>query len=324
MARPRGNKWQGDALVDGRRVRRSFDTQGEAEAWEKRMDAGLPEGAPNTLKAFVADQFDHIWTDMKTKSVKNTNTNLEHAYQFFGADATLASINSARIAEYIVRLKDKRFANGTINSKLSTLSKLLRRASRLDVIQTRPEIDFLPQGKGRQRVLTEIEEKQLVERAFHLGMETSGHLINFLLYTGCRLGEAFKVGRHDTRHNGYVMFRNTKNGDDRSVRLVGPAKSSWDWAYKSTDADRPWQALCRGSFRHHWNYLRDDLGHADDPEFVPHMLRHTCATRLVVSNVALPKVKEWMGHRNITTTMRYAHLAPQDLDDCAKALSNFG
>lgn len=29
---------------------------------------------------------------------------------------------------------------------------------------------------------------------------------------------------------------------------------------------------------------------------------------------------EWMGHKSIQTTLRYAHLAPKDLDVAAKAL----
>ena len=33
-------------------------------------------------------------------------------------------------------------------------------------------------------------------------------------------------------------------------------------------------------------------------------------------------IKEWMGHSNINTTMRYTHLAPKDLLYAAKILSS--
>ena len=51
----------------------------------------------------------------------------------------------------------------------------------------------------------------------------------------------------------------------------------------------------------------------DDPQFVVHMLRHTCASRLVQRGVPLAVVQKWMGHSNIQTTLRYAHLAPESL-----------
>jgi site-specific recombinase XerD len=44
--------------------------------------------------------------------------------------------------------------------------------------------------------------------------------------------------------------------------------------------------------------------------FTWHSLRHTFASRLVMAGVDLRTVQELMGHRTITTTMRYAHLAP--------------
>jgi integrase len=44
--------------------------------------------------------------------------------------------------------------------------------------------------------------------------------------------------------------------------------------------------------------------------FIWHSLRHTFASRLVMAGVDLRTVQELMGHRTITTTMRYAHLAP--------------
>ena len=44
-----------------------------------------------------------------------------------------------------------------------------------------------------------------------------------------------------------------------------------------------------------------------------HWLRHTFASHLVMAGVDLPMVQQFMGHRTIQMTMRYAHLAPQHL-----------
>ena len=46
-----------------------------------------------------------------------------------------------------------------------------------------------------------------------------------------------------------------------------------------------------------------------------HDLRHTAASRRVMAGVDLYAVKEILGHQNIATTMRYAHLSPGFLQD---------
>jgi len=44
-----------------------------------------------------------------------------------------------------------------------------------------------------------------------------------------------------------------------------------------------------------------------------HVLRHTFASHLAMRGVPIVAVKELLGHSNIVTTMRYAHVAPSTL-----------
>ena len=65
------------------------------------------------------------------------------------------------------------------------------------------------------------------------------------------------------------------------------------------------------------------MGLAKDKEFVLHALRHTCASRLLFMGVDLVTIKEWLGHADIQTTMRYAHMAPNKLAHAAAILDNY-
>jgi len=52
-----------------------------------------------------------------------------------------------------------------------------------------------------------------------------------------------------------------------------------------------------------------------------HTLRHTFASHLAMRGVPLPAIKELLGHASITTTMRYAHVAPSALREAIELLS---
>jgi hypothetical protein len=58
----------------------------------------------------------------------------------------------------------------------------------------------------------------------------------------------------------------------------------------------------------------------EDP-IIPYDLRHTFGT-LAVRKASLADVQAWMGHRHITTTMRYVHYVPQH-DAAAKLTAAF-
>ena len=56
---------------------------------------------------------------------------------------------------------------------------------------------------------------------------------------------------------------------------------------------------------HSFNVLRKDLGFND---ITVHTLRHTFASRLAQLRVPILNIQQKMGHKNINTTLRNAHL----------------
>mgnify|MGYP006085271221 FL=1 len=73
-------------------------------------------------------------------------------------------------------------------------------------------------------------------------------------------------------------------------------------------------------FYRDWIEMRDAIGLGADEQFVIHMLRHTCCTRLLSAGVDIRTTMQWMGHTSIQMTQRYAHFIPQNMDDAADAL----
>lgn len=323
MARPRGNRWQADVLIEGVRKRPSFSTRDEAEAYERAIEQGLPAVQSVTFGPFIDQYFDHLWGD--TKRPESSRISCKVLRKFIGDDTLIRDINTQRVIDITTRMKAAGLANGTINRKLSALSKVLKLAVRLDIITKRPELDFQKEGIGRDRILSKDEETKAVQFFTHMGLDLSLALFKFLLYTGCRVGEAYTVKAKHVE-DGRVTFRGPnerglKNGDIRQIRLVSHARDAWAIIVnRGGNHEHPFEVIPLDTFRGHWQLLRKHLGLLDDECFVPHMLRHTCATRLVQAGVPLPQVMKWMGHKNIQTTMRYSHLLPKDLDMAAQAL----
>ena len=66
------------------------------------------------------------------------------------------------------------------------------------------------------------------------------------------------------------------------------------------------------------------LKKAELPHIRFHDLRHTFASHLVMAGVDLATVQKLLGHRDIKTTMRYAHLAPDHLKGAVERIDPYG
>jgi integrase len=319
MARPRGKKFQADVVINGVRRRPSFATLAEANAYEMSVAKGFPHINSLSFKRFHQDNFEYLWGD--NKAPQATRYSLDSLDEFIPAWTPITEIKAPYILDLVSKMKKTRVSNATINRRLSALSRLLKHAERLEVIPKRPHIEFLREAHGRERVLSDREEAAVDRYLRHMGMLEARAVALFLLYTGCRLGEVFSLTRERVR-DGRVTFEYslTKTAQTRVVPLVGPAKEAWEFMSRQSAEDCPFSVYPVDTFRNHWQRLREHLKLLDDKEFVPHMLRHTCASRLVSKGIPLFKVMQWMGHKSIETTLRYSHLVPDDLDAAGKAL----
>ncbi|WP_097356356.1 tyrosine-type recombinase/integrase [Candidatus Enterovibrio escicola] len=69
--------------------------------------------------------------------------------------------------------------------------------------------------------------------------------------------------------------------------------------------------------------MRMALGYKDDPEFIPHVMRHTCVTRLAMNNTPELKMMLWLSHSTPTMVKRYAHLNINHLADAVTLLEGY-
>lgn len=216
----------------------------------------------------------------------------------------------------IIHYRTEGNSNATINRKLAAFYKLLRKAERVGLINRLPTYVRLPEKNARVRFLTRDEERILLKKLSYRD-ESYRDLCVFLTDTGARVGEALGL-KHGDVQNGKATFWVTKSGRSRTVPLTDRAICAL--ANHARRPGGPFLHINYQRVRYHWNTVKKDMGLKDDKQFVPHMLRHTCASRLVQAGIDLRRVQAFLGHQTIQMTLRYAHLATDDLDQCVIAL----
>lgn len=223
------------------------------------------------------------------------------------------------VDEVVGKLRENGNSNATINRKIAALRKLLRKALAMGDIHSLPEFKRQKERSGRIRYLDHDEEAVFFGR-IRARSEEYYLLSVFLVDTGARLGEAFKVRWPDI-DGGNVTFWLTKSGRSRTVPLTARAREAV--AARRDQPRGPFASMTGPNYRAVWNEARAGMGLQSDKDFVPHILRHTCASRLVKGGIDIRRVQMWLGHQTLQMTMRYAHLATADLTNCVAVLEQF-
>lgn len=164
---------------------------------------------------------------------------------------------------------------------------------------------FLTQDEYRKlgRVLKKAEAEGVARHSVVVA-------IRLLMLTGCRKNEILRLRWDDVdREARELRLRDTKTGP-RSVPLTETVETVLDSIPR--DGDNPWVIQGAKPGKHlvnidlWWSRFRMDAG-LEDVRL--HDLRHSWASRALALGEGLSMIGKLMGHREVTTTARYAHLA---------------
>jgi len=340
MSRQRGSTWQADFIAsNGRRYRPGgFKSKAEANLWEAQArvddERGLFSPPPihrqhghrsataadltlgELRKRVLACAAPDGWKG--SKAMRTSCMNSGQVVRFFGAETTISLIDVNGVDRFATALARNHNSAATINRKLATLSKMLGYAKKRGLLTTLPHIARQKENEGRLRFLTWEEETAVLAAFAAAGEHVLQQLTIFLLDTGCRVSEALRLAPGDvtTGPGATATFWETKGGKPRTIPLTLRAAAT---CAGSEDRRGPFAAIKYWTYRAAWDRKRRQLGPGFD-DVVIHTWRHTCCSRLVQAGIDLHRVMKWMGHRNLQTTLRYAHLAPGDLDGMADKL----
>jgi integrase len=303
------------------RFRQCYKTMDEAKLAELEAivrhnttgSALIPTVKPKVVLGHtLKDAFELTWRVhwSQDKSPKTHDDACRCIFRVIPSDTQLTDIKPDLILEAIEDWEEQGNSGSTVNRKLSHLRMMLKTAHERDWITTLPKVPTRREGKHRIRWINEAEELKVLTTCTHLGLDELRDFIIVAIDTGFRRGELLGLEPRDI-FNGLLHLHEGETKTDKARSVPATSRVAEILARRSNQ--RRIFNLTEPALRHQWRVLRQAMKLEDDPQFVVHMLRHTCASRLVQRGVPLAVVQKWMGHSNIQTTLRYAHLAPESL-----------
>ena len=268
--------------------------------------------------ATCSEQVRFAGSSNERKALSNLGMVLDH----FGAAKRLDDITTTDVDGFIDALKGIGNKPATINRKLAVLKALYTDAARRDGCSRTPHIPTLKVSHSRIRYLSVEEEDALINWCCNTEEINVCEALIVLMDTGMRVSELFRTipADVDLEHNIISVWK-TKADKPRSVPMTDRVRQIVARRCKRRNQNGSlFYNLHRGHLEYVWDCARGDLGMEDDNHWVLHMLRHTCASRLVQQGVDLYVVKEILGHKSITVTEQYAHLAKPQLRDAIRKL----
>lgn len=230
-----------------------------------------------------------------------------HSARYFaGLDADGKAIHKA---------KRKTMAPATVNRYAAALSAVLtwsikRRIAPKSFDNPCRKIERKPENNEKTRFLSEDERTRLLAACKASKWSRLYLLVLLALTTGARKGELVGLQWRDVDLvQKVVHVGRSKNGDPKVLPLV-PAVVEQLEACKGADSAlvfpsgrRPDQAY---AYEPRW---AEALQVAKIKAFRFHDLRHSCASYLAQNGATLLEIGDLLGHRQVSMTKRYSHLA---------------
>jgi len=304
-------------------VSKSFTRKTDAQRWAEQAESNLfnahSEIALSSKNHLLKDVF-RLYEPEILQRLKDPYTRLKHLsfWENELGNTPIRSINANLIRAIRNKLR-LRVSDSTTNRYVASLSAALTFAEReLEWIDKNPALKLkkLKEPPGRTRFLSNEERAELLNASKSLTKYPEMNVIIILaITTGMRRGEILKLRWVDCDLSSKrIIVRDTKNGETRSVPLVGlslDALTNWSKVRPTTPKSLIFPAHPNASqsqifhLDHAWRLIKKDAGLED---FRFHDLRHTAASYLAMSGAGLREIGDILGHKSISMTMRYSHL----------------
>jgi len=330
----RGNKWYIDYRdSSGKRIRRVAGTtkkQAERILSDKESKKYYEKENIPVMEKILVEELWERFISMKEKRVRPRTMETWKPRLHFWKEKHLQksknfSLLTPLLIDKIVDKLSEKYSAKTVNDYVNVLQQIYRYAGDLNVVQENPAKN-IKRLKESSKKPPRFLSKEEVNKILAHSNDFYKDLFRFFLYTGMRRNEVrFLEWSEIDFKNKIIRLGNkenftTKSGKNRNipmhpvvVKILKKIPQTSMLVFESPEGGE----FSRGTWR---TVLLQAAKRANVKDVTLHTFRHTFASWLVMEGVDLNTVRELLGHSDIKTTMKYAHLAPEHVKRAVERL----
>lgn len=316
--------WLAEVYPEGRggpRMRKKFATKGEAMAWE-RDACGTPLQSPGDERT-LSDLVER-WYALHGQSLKDGSarkSKLLHIAEALGdpvaTDFSVKDFSVYREKRLSGEINDKRAIRTekgvsvtSVNRDHAYLRAVFNELTRLGEWPHPNPLDGLRAYRQTESELAFLYEGEIIRLLTACANSTNRDLliiVKLCLATGARWSEIEQLKQSQVS-NGRITFTKTKSNKSRTVPISDELLTELPKRRGRLFSD------CYKAF----TKAIDEAGIQLPDGQHTHVLRHTFASHFMMNGGNILVLQKILGHSTITMTMRYAHFAPDHLEDAVR------
>lgn len=277
-----------------------------------------------TFADFIADQYMPYIKSYKRSWDTDVSLLKNHLLPRFGK-RYMDEITRQDIVKMHADRKASGAAAGSANRLLIMMRYIFNLALKWEVAGVKANpckgVPLMEENNKMERYLSVEEAQRLYEAVCQSENTMLKYIVPMLILTGARKREVLDAKWQDFDFSRRIWrIPMSKSGKARHVPLSDgaltllstmPRKPDCDWAFANPETAKPYVSIFYA-----WNTARKNAGLSD---VRMHDLRHSFASLLINSGRTLYEVQHILGHTQVKTTQRYAHLSQDTLLAAANA-----
>lgn len=335
--------WFLEVQIDGRHYVRSTKTTHKptakkiAEGLYRSLQVEVAQGPSNDITlAHAIERYMAVRKGMASeRSLRGASVGI---LRIISGKTLLGEITGKHLTDFVEQRRSEGCAAQTVKHGVMMICAVIKQARREGYTVATVEPPAVPIKANRLRYLSYEEERRLLaeldpfrtgrgipgpdQRPSHILKELHDNhdLVIMLLDTGARYSEIAKLqwDQIDLQDKSIRLWR-SKVGNESVIYMTTRVFDLLE--RRSANKNSPTHVFTNrngGPRGHSCIAIRKAIRRAGLHNCTVHTLRHTHASRLIQNGLSIYEVRSVLGHTDIKTTMRYAHLENVDVTQRAR------